>query len=216
MDFHVTTKVLPKDARWQDLISQLKCPQCQMYQGSSISNLEKHVTLHCKCRPILLKNHYIKKLKQLCAQVHSLEEDVLDYVRLALEAKLLQWRKEGMPEIPFLLKRNDNQPAYSHSTLLDLWRLWHQEVDSVSLEFSISELLQLMVEAESLEWEPCDDTLPPVRLEGDDHQFNLELMSQVAGKLKNMQPSSSSFSEEMDIEEDNIERLEREARIKDT
>ncbi|XP_032797387.2 uncharacterized protein LOC116933793 isoform X3 [Daphnia magna] len=194
MDFHVTTKVLPKDARWQDLISQLKCPQCQMYQGSSISNLEKHVTL----------------------QVHSLEEDVLDYVRLALEAKLLQWRKEGMPEIPFLLKRNDNQPAYSHSTLLDLWRLWHQEVDSVSLEFSISELLQLMVEAESLEWEPCDDTLPPVRLEGDDHQFNLELMSQVAGKLKNMQPSSSSFSEEMDIEEDNIERLEREARIKDT
>ncbi|KAK4005132.1 hypothetical protein OUZ56_006855 [Daphnia magna] len=194
MDFHVTTKVLPKDARWQDLISQLKCPQCQMYQGSSISNLEKHVTL----------------------QVHSLEEDVLDYVRLALEAKLLQWRKEGMPEIPFLLKRNANQPAYSHSTLLDLWRLWHQEVDSVSLEFSISELLQLMVEAESLEWEPCDDTLPPVRLEGDDHQFNLELMSQVAGKLKNMQPSSSSFSEEMDIEEDNIERLEREARIKDT
>ena len=83
----------------------------------------------------------------------------MDYVRLALEAKLLQWRQEGMPEIPLLLRQNDNQSAQkrelkNHSKLLDLWRLWHQEVDSVSLEFNTSDLLQLMMEAEGLEWEP--------------------------------------------------------------
>lgn len=147
--------------------------------------------------------------------MHSPEEDILDYVRLALEAKLLQWRKEGMPKIPLLLKQNDNQPDNSHSELLELWRLWHQEMDSLSLEFSASELIQLMVEAENLEWDPCDDPIRLFRLEGDDLQFNLELMSQVADKLKNMQPFPPLCPEEMDIEEDDIERLEREARIND-
>lgn len=157
-------------------------------------------------------------MKCVCVKqrVHSAEEDVLDYVRLALEAKLLQWRKEGMPEIPLLLRQNDIQSAQkkvsqNHSKLLDLWRLWHQEVDSVSLEFNTSELLQLMTEAEGLEWEPCDDILPPLR-QGDDHQFNLELMSEVTGKLKQMQSLSP---EEMNIEDENIERLEKEARIND-
>jgi hypothetical protein len=149
-------------------------------------------------------------------KVHSAEEDVLDYVRLALEAKLLQWRQEGMPEIPLLLRHNDNQSTQknefkSHSKLLDLWRLWHQEVDSVSLEFNTSELLQLMTEAENLEWEPCDDILPPLT-HGDDHQFNLQLMSEVAFKLKQMQ---SSPPEEMNIEEETIKRLEKEARVND-
>ena len=139
----------------------------------------------------------------------------MDYVRLTLEAKLLQWRQEGMPEIPLLLRQNDNQSAQkkelkNHSKLLDLWRLWHQEVDSVSLEFNTSDLLQLMMEAEGLEWEPCEDILPLLR-HGDDHQLNKELMSEVEGKLKQMQSSP----EEMNIEEDTIKRLENEARIND-
>jgi hypothetical protein len=139
----------------------------------------------------------------------------MDYVRLALEAKLLQWRQEGMPEIPLLLRQNDNQSAQkrelkNHSKLLDLWRLWHQEVDSVSLEFNTSDLLQLMMEAEGLEWELCEDILPLLR-HGDDHQLNKELMSEVEGKLKQMQSSP----EEMNIEEDTIKRLENEARIND-
>ena len=68
----------------------------------------------------------------------------MDYVRLALEAKLLQWRKEGMPEIPLLLRHNENNQqtqSNNYSKLLDLWRLWHQEMDCVSLEFNTSEVL---------------------------------------------------------------------------
>ncbi len=142
----------------------------------------------------------------------------MDYVRLALEAKLLQWRKEGMPEIPLLLRHNEhNQQAQnSHSKLLDLWRLWHQEMDSfhVNLDFNTSELLQLMSEAEGLEWEPCDDTLSSSK-QGDDHQFNLELMSEVSIKLKELHTPNDiikeSEDEDIDVDIATIERLEREA-----
>ena len=141
---------------------------------------------------------------------------------MALEAKLLQWRKEGMPEIPLLLRHNENNQqtqSNTYSKLLDLWRLWHQEMDCVSLEFNTSELLQLMSEAENInQWEPCDDTLPCTKSQGDDHQFNLELMSEISIKLKelhNLAPERtderSLSAEDEDIDNATIERLEREA-----
>ena len=52
-----------KKHRWVDFIPKLKCPQCVVYQASTLSQLECHVILHCKCRPPLLNNHFIKQLR---------------------------------------------------------------------------------------------------------------------------------------------------------
>ena len=142
----------------------------------------------------------------------------MDYVRLTLEAKLLQWSKEGMPEIPLLLRHNEHQHSHNrsnsthHSKLLDVWRLWHQEMDSFNLDYNIAELFQLMTEAEGLKWEIDDDSPSPVSQE-DNHSFNLELMSQVSTKLKEF---CSAISDDISIDEEDIdmaaiERLEREA-----
>lgn len=147
------------------------------------------------------------------------DEDVIDYVRLTLEAKLLQWSKEGLPEIPLLLRHNENHPQSRannqfHSDLLDIWRLWHQEMDSLSLDYNIADLFQLMTEAESLEWDISDDNnLSSTKQQGEDHSFNLELMSQVSIKLKEMYPTVSDDEgiEDEDIDIAAIERLEREA-----
>lgn len=51
--------------RWQNLIPKLKCPQCITFQCSQISHLERHVILHCKYRPLLLKNEYISQLRKI-------------------------------------------------------------------------------------------------------------------------------------------------------
>lgn len=120
-----------------------------------------------------------------------------------------------MPEIPLLLRYNENQhyrENHHFSKLLDAWRLWHQEMDSFGLEYNIAECFQLMTEAEGLEWEIIEAKPSPVSQE-DSHSFNLELMSQVSTKLKQMY---STMTDDMSIEDEDfdiaaIERLEREA-----
>lgn len=117
-----------------------------------------------------------------------------------------------MPEIPLLLRYSENQSndhqEQNHSKLLDLWRLWHQEIDCLCLEFNSSDLIQLMTEAEGLNWELNCDTLSPVK---QDNQFNLDLMSEVTEKLKEISSvSKDEFSEELDVDFSSIEKLERE------
>lgn len=145
----------------------------------------------------------------------------MDCVRLMLEAKLLQWRKEGMPEIPLLLRQPEAKPhqeqyGKNKSTLLDLWRLWQQELDSTTIEYSAAELLHLTSEAESIEWDPLrDDPLPP--LQHRDDQLNLELIAKVTETLKDMQnkfklQGNEGYSQQQ-VDPDTVERLEREAYI---
>lgn len=144
-------------------------------------------------------------------------EDVLDYVRLMLEAKLLQWRRENMPEIPLLLRQTDSKIGSSdkgtdsrHSPLLDLWRLWQQELDLLSMEHPAVELLQLSSEAENLEWDPLgDDSLPPLT-QGDD-QLNLALMSEVSERLKDVRKAFTSTITDQEVNPEAVERLDREA-----
>merc|ERR1712105_285241 len=117
---------LPKDARWVDLINKLRCPQCIGYRAWNIQQLERHVVLHCKSRPPLLRHHYIRELRGLTTQTN---EDVLDLVRLALEAKLLQWRNENhFPAISSSLGPCATVGTFSQ--LLNLWCLWHSEINS--------------------------------------------------------------------------------------
>lgn len=135
-----------------------------------------------------------------------------------MEAKSLQWLKEGIPEIPLLLKYNEDVPPHGraavHSRQLDLWRLWQQEMDYISQDFYIPEMLELFGEAENLQLEDSsDDTVSTSIKQGNEHQFNLQLMSSVSAKLKQI---PLSISDEISIDEEDIdiaaiERLEREA-----
>ena len=139
----------------------------------------------------------------------------MDYVRLTLEAKCLQWTKEGMPEIPAHFKQQQNTHPHSkansfvQSRLLDLWRLWHQEVDS--LDANPKDILHLMSEAESSELGACEVDVSMKQEE--DLQLNLELMQDVAMQLKEMQSQGfqACFNSGEDIELAAIERLEKEA-----
>ena len=56
--------------RWVDLINKLRCPQCIGYRAWNIQQLERHVVLHCKSRPPLLRHHYIRELRGLTTVSH--------------------------------------------------------------------------------------------------------------------------------------------------
>lgn len=139
----------------------------------------------------------------------------MDHVRLFLEAKFLQWTIEGMPEIPLLLRQNENShnktSNLGQSRLLDLWRLWHQEIDVMSLEMNPKDILDLINEAESIEVEECDSD-PTTTKREDDFQLNLELMGSVTFGLKVMQSQMLqkciNRGEQIDFE--GLDRLERE------
>lgn len=146
-------------------------------------------------------------------------EDVLEIIRLNLEAKLLEWKKEGFPEIPILLRglweRKDQLSAdenYSH--LLTLWRPWVEEAEIVSQEHNSNKLMQLSVEAENLPWEPTANDEPPSLQQQQhparaDDQLNKDLMSVISSKLVSM--SDHSLIESNNLDPETIERLEREA-----
>ena len=119
-----------------------------------------------------------------------------------------------MPEIPLLLrqaesKRKDMPIGKDNSMLLDLWRLWLQELDR--MEHPAADIQQLTSEAESLEWDPLgDDSVVPPFQSNNDQQLNLELMAKVSDKLKEMQ---NKFKVELSDDADIVDRLEREAYI---
>lgn len=133
-----------------------------------------------------------------------------------LEAKLLQWRREGLPEIPLLLRQTESPKEKNNnhqSSLLDLWRLWMQEVDMIGINHCAQEMLQLVSEAESLEWDPLRDDGSFQPIQGDD-QLNLQLMSQVGEQLKAMRNESIELGNEDEGKKpdlDVIARLENEA-----
>lgn len=135
-------------------------------------------------------------------------EDILDLVRLTLEMKQLQWKKEGtIPEIPLLLRQSEqaSHSCKSSSNLLDLWRLWHQEIDTVGLEYSSTKLLQLIAEAENLPWEPSvDDGIQQHSSQlARDNELNEQLICEVNTKLKELNRS-------LDVDPSDVQRLERE------
>jgi hypothetical protein len=144
-------------------------------------------------------------------------EEVLDIIRLNLEAKLMEWKKEGFPEIPILLrglweKKEQSSPAdenYSH--LLTLWRLWVEEAEIISQEHNSNKVMQLSVEAENIPWEPIlNDELPSSQQQpGADDQLNKDLMLVINSKLEAMKKHNVRQGNNLDPE--TIERLEREA-----
>lgn len=144
----------------------------------------------------------------------QVEDDPVELVRLTLEAKLLQWQKEGMPEIPLLLRQPQLQVLQenekNNSPLLDLWRLWIQELDTQSLEHEPYGLLQLLAQAETLDWEPSEEATQPTSQVDD--QLNSELMDSTSLKLKNLLAASIKEVEDpQNIDIAAIERLENEA-----
>ena len=83
----------------------------------------------------------------------------------------------------------------------------------IGINHCAQEMLQLVSEAESLEWDPLrdDGSYPPIQ--GDD-QLNLQLMSQVGEQLKAMRNEPielGSKDEDLKPDLDIIARLENEA-----
>lgn len=144
-------------------------------------------------------------------------EEVLDIIRLNLEAKLLEWKKEGFPEIPILLRglwEKKEQPSPSdenYSHLLTLWRLWVEEAEIISQEHNSNKVMQLSVEAENIPWEPIlNDEFPSSQQQpGADDQLNKDLMLVINSKLEAMKKHNVMQGNNLDPA--TIERLEREA-----
>ena len=144
-------------------------------------------------------------------------EEVLEIIRLNLEAKLLEWKKDGFPEIPILLrglweKKDQLSADENYSHLLTLWRLWVEEAEIVSQEHNSNKLMQLSVEAENLPWEPTANDEPPsfqLQQARADDQLNKDLMSVISSKLVAM--SDHNLIESNNLDPETIERLEREA-----
>ena len=134
---------------------------------------------------------------------------MLDVVKLALEAKHLQWTLEGVPEIPLLLRHVESSDKCfkSPSLLLDLWRLWHQEMDYTNLEFPSADINRLAAEAATMNWEPYRVDLPPLQV---DNRIDKALIDKVQAKMEKALQEAGDKNNFSDISLADIPRLQME------
>ena len=134
----------------------------------------------------------------------------MDLVKLTLESKMLQWRKEGMPKIPFLLEQRNNRSSSPklQSSILDLWRLWHQEVDHMNFEFTPADIIQLMTEAENSSWEPS--SIPTMH---NTLNINNDLNAELMPSINSYFEINQQIAQNKEVDSKDILRLVQEASV---